>query len=159
MISTQIFMRRYAQLLAKMGRSLCLLKYKQTIDESRKLRALGDRKNTEHGASDDPKAPAYWNIYTVLKHTINPGGRLPYLVIATHCHFDHILGIGLLPPTDSGPQHQNVDQRTGPITAVLSSAHNKSHISPWKQVYCHSPSKKFNTECLYYTIGIWAQDH
>ncbi|KAJ5490207.1 hypothetical protein N7453_011032 [Penicillium expansum] len=62
-----------------MGRSVYLLKYKQTIDESRKLRALGDRKNTEHGASDDPKAPAYWNIYTVLKHTINPVAGCPTL--------------------------------------------------------------------------------
>ncbi|KGO47618.1 hypothetical protein PEXP_015050 [Penicillium expansum] len=43
-----------------------------TPSKNGKLRALGDRKNTEHGASDDPKAPAYWNIYTVLKHTINP---------------------------------------------------------------------------------------
>ncbi|CAI7605142.1 unnamed protein product [Penicillium glandicola] len=100
----------------------------------------------------------YWNLYTVLKHTINPGGRLPYLVITTHCHFDHILGLGLLPPTDTAPHHLNITQRKGPLTTVLSSAHSIEHISPWKHVCCHSLSKEFHTECPYYTIEMWAQD-
>ncbi|KAJ5376065.1 hypothetical protein N7509_012951 [Penicillium cosmopolitanum] len=102
----------------------------------------------------------YWNIYTTLKHTINPGGLLPYLVITTHCHFDHILGLGLLPPTDSDLQHRNVDQRKGPQTTVLSSAHSMDDLSPWKRICCHSLAKNFRaTECPYYSIGMWASDY
>lgn len=34
-----------------------------------------------------------WNIRTFLDFTINPGGKLPYLIILTHCHWSHIMGI------------------------------------------------------------------
>ncbi|KAJ5108701.1 hypothetical protein N7456_005376 [Penicillium angulare] len=121
-------------------------------------------KNPEYDldTSKDPeiKTPKYWNIYTVLKHTINPTGQIPYLVITTHCHFDHILGIGLLPPIDSDPQHLPIDQRKGPRTTVLSSAHSTNHINPWNRICCHSLAKKFKADdCPYYSIGIWATDY
>ncbi|KAJ5273894.1 hypothetical protein N7478_009019 [Penicillium angulare] len=116
-------------------------------------------KNPEYDISKDPSTPKYWNIYTVLKHTINPHGQLPYLVITTHCHFDHILGLGLLPPTDSDPQNLHIDQRKGPQTTVLSSAHNANHINPWNRICCHSLAKKFNAKCPYYSIGMWATDY
>ncbi|KAL2435095.1 hypothetical protein ABEF95_013080 [Exophiala dermatitidis] len=44
------------------------------------------------------RQPAVWNIGTFLEHTLNPDGRIPYLVITTHCHYDHIMGIWKLPP-------------------------------------------------------------
>ncbi|KAL2398751.1 hypothetical protein ABEF93_004713 [Exophiala dermatitidis] len=44
------------------------------------------------------RQPAVWNLGTFLEYTLNPGGRIPYLVITTHCHYDHIMGIWKLPP-------------------------------------------------------------
>ncbi|KAJ5796739.1 uncharacterized protein N7518_005279 [Penicillium psychrosexuale] len=64
-----------------------------------------------------------------------------------------------MPPTDSDSQHLNVDQRKGPPTTVLSSAHSSDHISPWKHICCHSLAKKFDAECPYYSIGMWAEDY
>lgn len=101
----------------------------------------------------------YWNLRTVLQSTINPGGRLPYLVMTSHCHFDHILGIGVLPPTDSDPRHGDVSQRRGPPTTVLSSAFDPDYIHPWEHLCCHSLVKAFDAVCPYYTIGMWAQDN
>ncbi|KAJ6028847.1 hypothetical protein N7540_004423 [Penicillium herquei] len=118
-------------------------------------------KNPDFDYSKDPKTPEYWNIYTALKQTINPDGQFPYLVITTHCHFDHILGIGLLPPTDADSKHLNIDQPKGPLTTVLSSAHSADHISSWKHICRHSLAKSFqvDVECPYYSIGMWAEDY
>ncbi|KAJ5979725.1 hypothetical protein N7481_007023 [Penicillium waksmanii] len=172
--NSQTSSQRYAQLETVMG----MLLPPKSKEKERKIEAndcgssknsvivLSDAgcatsiKNPDYGVSGDPETPMHWNIYTTLRQTINPGGRLPYLVITTHCHFDHILGLGLLPPTDSDPQHRNVDQRKGPQTTVLSSAHSTNHLSPWKRICCHSLAEKFGAiECPYYSIGMWASDY
>lgn len=65
----------------------------------------------------------------------------------------------MLPPTDSGPEHLNVDQRKGPQTTVLSSAHSIDHLQDWNRICCHSLAKGFGAaECPYYSIGMWASD-
>lgn len=115
-------------------------------------------KNPNYGSTSKPDEPESWNLNTVLRHTINPGGRLPYLVMTTHCHFDHILGIGVLPPTDSDPRHGNISQRQGPPTTVLSSAYDPDYINPWEHLCRHSFCKVFDSECPFYNISMWAKD-
>lgn len=116
-------------------------------------------KNTEYTNTGDVHDCKYWNLQTVLQCTINPGGKLPCLVMTSHCHFDHILGIGVLPPTDSDPRHGDVSERQGPPTTVLSSAFDKDYIHPWEHLCCHSLVKAFDAVCPYYSIGIWAEDN
>lgn len=65
------------------------------------------------------------NIATFLEATINPGHIAPYVVITTHCHYDHICGIQKL--LDA---HTNVK--------VLSSSHDVSYITPWRKLQRHS---------------------
>ncbi|KAF7557739.1 hypothetical protein G7Z17_g475 [Cylindrodendrum hubeiense] len=115
-------------------------------------------KNPYYGTPGNSDMPEKWNLNTVLKYTINPGGQLPYLVITSHCHFDHILGIGLLPPTDSNPKRGDVSERQGPPTTVLSSAFDPDFINPWDHLCMHSMAKTFKAVCPYYTIGVLAED-
>ena len=71
-------------------------------------------RNAEFEEADVSTGPEWWDIGTFLDFTLNRGhgegsgntrgapskaGKAPYLIITTHCHFDHILGIAHLPPT------------------------------------------------------------
>lgn len=71
---------------------------------------------------------ATWNIASVLAHTINPEHAAPYIVVTTHCHFDHICGIQSL--LDAG-----VD------LTVLASARDISYLTPWNRLQEHSLCK------------------
>jgi glyoxylase-like metal-dependent hydrolase (beta-lactamase superfamily II) len=50
---------------------------------------------------------------------VNPSGSIPYLVVLTHCHYDHILGLTHL--LDNGSH-----------VSVLSSAHDKAFVTPYE---------------------------
>ncbi|KAK5452047.1 hypothetical protein LTS15_007770 [Exophiala xenobiotica] len=118
--------------------------------------------------------PRRWNIRTFLEHTINPGGRAPYVVIATHCHYDHILGIGKLmmntpprPPPPArmrfSPKTRHMSQEelhrlatTTPIT-VLTSSHDKSFVTPYSNLQRHSLSSSVGVHAPRYAIT-WAED-
>nr|KAK5450611.1 hypothetical protein LTR18_000627 [Exophiala xenobiotica] len=117
--------------------------------------------------------PRRWNIRTFLEHTINPG-RAPYVVIVTHCHYDHILGIGKLmmnpPPPPPGrmrfsPKTRHMSQEelelhrlatTTPIT-VLTSSHDKSFVTPYSNLQRHSLSSSVGVHAPRYAIT-WAED-
>ncbi|KAK5261939.1 hypothetical protein LTR40_001318 [Exophiala xenobiotica] len=115
--------------------------------------------------------PRRWNIRTFLEHTINPG-RAPYVVIATHCHYDHILGIGKLmmnpPPPPPGrmrfsPKTRHMSQEelelhrhATPIT-VLTSSHDKSFVTPYSNLQRHSLSSSVGVHAPRYAIT-WAED-
>lgn len=66
-----------------------------------------------------------WNIASVLECTVNPKHGAPYIVITTHCHFDHICGIRYL-----------IDARAD--LTVLASARDVSYLTPWQKLQRHS---------------------
>ncbi|KIW89969.1 uncharacterized protein Z519_09399 [Cladophialophora bantiana CBS 173.52] len=123
----------------------------------------------EQKRSDVRAEPEVWNIRTFLEYTINPGGRMPYLVMATHCHYDHIMGIGKLPPTSATATERedrkdqvrrNVlfDGCARPPTTVLSSSYGKSFVTPYSNLQNHSLCDKLNLQAPRYDVGIWAED-
>lgn len=92
-----------------------------------------------HPASFDPHGR--WNIGSFLEATINPRERLPYLIITSHCHYDHILGIANLPKS-----------------TVLSSAHQRSFITPRANLAEHSLCNDVGVPVPDFKVGIWAED-
>ena len=86
-----------------------------------------------------------YNLGTFLEHTLNPGGKLPCLVITTHCHYDHILGLKTLPSTKSD------------MTTVVSSSHKKSFIVPRSNLAENSLCNDIRVPPPHYDIT-WAAD-
>jgi glyoxylase-like metal-dependent hydrolase (beta-lactamase superfamily II) len=74
---------------------------------------------------------------------LNPNGGKPYLILCTHCHYDHILGI---PPFLSSPD----DNPT-----ILASAHDKSFILT--HLPTHSLCKYLHIPTPSYHISHWAR--
>jgi glyoxylase-like metal-dependent hydrolase (beta-lactamase superfamily II) len=99
------------------------------------------------------RQPRVWNIRTFLEFTLNPDEKIPYLVMTTHCHYDHILGVGKLPPTSlpstGRPPHP---------TTVLSSSHAKSFVLPYSHLQRHSLCEFRHLHAPKYDVGIWADD-
>ena len=87
-----------------------------------------------------------YNLANFLRATINPNGEIPYLVVTTHCHYDHILGLNYLPSTTSG------------MTTVLSSSHKKSFLVPRSNLAKHSLCETIGLKTPKYDVGIWARD-
>ncbi|KAK5949230.1 hypothetical protein OHC33_009771 [Knufia fluminis] len=71
------------------------------------------------------RPPKRWNIATFLELTLNPGHAAPYLVMTTHCHYDHICGI------------QHLLNAETDVT-VLSSSYDKGFLTPWRNLQKHS---------------------
>ena len=104
------------------------------------------------------ESPRVWNLRTFLEYTINPDGRMPYLVMTTHCHYDHILGLAKLPSTAPEADLARGDQRTHPpATTVLTSSHDKSFVTPYSNLQKHSLCKSVGLNAPIYTIT-WASD-
>jgi glyoxylase-like metal-dependent hydrolase (beta-lactamase superfamily II) len=108
-------------------------------------------------SSSSGKEPVVWDIGTFLEYTINPGNRIPYLVMTTHCHYDHIFGISKLPPTVDLLVVRDECGSTLPTT-VLSSSHDKSFLTPYKNLNKHSLSPSIGLCAPHYKIGIWADN-
>ncbi|KIW70503.1 hypothetical protein PV04_02765 [Phialophora macrospora] len=89
--------------------------------------------------------PGVWNIRTFLEFTINPGGRIPYLVMTTHCHYDHIMGIAKLLSSSAS-------------TTVLTSSHARSFVTPYANLQKHSLCNTLSLNAPEYDVGIWADD-
>lgn len=120
--------------------------------------------------------PEVWNLRTFLEYTINPDGRIPYLVLSTHCHYDHVLGLAKLPPCTAGAggdsqdlaatraaqhehqhQHPNGEGTNRPATTVLASSHDKSFVTPYANLQKHSLCKSVGLDAPRYTIT-WVED-
>lgn len=108
-----------------------------TSSTSCDLKCYEVRKIAHHGTYD---------LGNFLRQTINPNGKIPYLVVTTHCHYDHILGLKHLPSTSSGK------------TTVLSSSHKRSFIVPRSHLADHSLCDAIGVSVPKYDIGIWAHD-
>ena len=122
--------------------------------------------NPQSGQSTQSKAlrqqPLTWNIRTFLEYTINPHGLIPYLVMTTHCHYDHILGIGKLPATLDSRSLETDSSRhggfSGPLTRVLSSAKGQSFVTPYSSLQKHSLCSSIGVSAPHYSVSIWAYD-
>ncbi|KAK6387263.1 hypothetical protein LTS17_000530 [Exophiala oligosperma] len=128
--------------------------------------------------------PSHWNIHTFLLYTLNPGGRIPYVVITSHCHYDHISGIAKLPPTGTldDDHHQGQCGRHDITTAataattnscddeiqrphrsdrlqttVLTSSLHKDFVTPYANLQEHSLSPSVGMQAPKYKIT-WAED-
>jgi glyoxylase-like metal-dependent hydrolase (beta-lactamase superfamily II) len=125
------------------------------------------------------KEPSVWNLGTFLEYTINAGRRIPYLVMTTHCHYDHIMGIGKLPSTSTdltrhgtsdhderGSSSLNIRARRhsrsknpGPLpTTVLTSSHSKAFVTPYSHLQKNSLCGSNGLEAPEYDVGMWAED-
>jgi glyoxylase-like metal-dependent hydrolase (beta-lactamase superfamily II) len=81
---------------------------------------------------------------------LNPHGRSPYLILCSHCHYDHILAI---------PQFVSESSKsTAPQNAtVVASSHCPSFLSP-KNLPRHSLCSYLGFATPRYDIGVWAGD-
>jgi glyoxylase-like metal-dependent hydrolase (beta-lactamase superfamily II) len=103
------------------------------------------------------KEPEAWDIGTFLEYTINPGNQIPYLVITTHCHYDHISGISKLPLTVD--LFVTLDTSVFALpTTVLSSSYDKSFLTPYKNLNEHSLAPTIGLCAPHYKVGIWGDD-
>lgn len=75
--------------------------------------------------SYDWRLPSHWNIATFLSSVLNPQHAAPYVVLTTHCHYDHICGI----------QHL-LDAKV--TLTVLASSHDIGFLTPWSNLQTHS---------------------
>lgn len=66
-----------------------------------------------------------WNIASFLELTLNPSHNAPYIVLSTHCHYDHILGLKYLLEASAD-------------TTVYSSSYDISYLVPWHNLQKHS---------------------
>ncbi|KAJ9611378.1 hypothetical protein H2200_004562 [Cladophialophora chaetospira] len=98
-----------------------------------------------------------WNIRTFLEYTINPGGKIPYLVIATHCHYDHILGIRKLLPTAGDAPSPQEAKKTAPTT-ILASAKGQQFVTPYETLQRHSLCSEIGIQAPRYEVTQWAHD-
>jgi glyoxylase-like metal-dependent hydrolase (beta-lactamase superfamily II) len=85
-----------------------------------------------------------WNISTYIARHMNPTGELHYLVLLSHCHYDHILGLERL----LGDRH----------VTVLSSSYDTSFVTPYKALQEHSLCASMNMRAPVYATE-WAGDY
>jgi glyoxylase-like metal-dependent hydrolase (beta-lactamase superfamily II) len=97
-----------------------------------------------------------WNIANFIGQNFNPGGDIPYLVILSHCHYDHILGIepllGLNSDVHDLPTHGQHE------VTILSSSHARTFATPYEVLVEHSLCASEGLRAPVYQTSIWAED-
>jgi glyoxylase-like metal-dependent hydrolase (beta-lactamase superfamily II) len=88
-----------------------------------------------------------WNIATFISHHLNPTFSIPYLVILSHCHYDHILGLVPFLSQHSKPGH----------VQILASNHDREFLEPYKTLEEHSLCNSEKITCPKYAVSIWAR--
>jgi len=112
------------------------------------LLLLSDTGNGGYGLPQSIKLKSlrkYLETFPVSSNSdkpLNPSGTLPYLILCTHCHNDHILGI------------PDFTQRRD--TTVLASSHDPTFITD--DLPTHSGCQDLNVPTPIYEISYWA-DH
>lgn len=86
-----------------------------------------------------------WNLKTFVDHHLNPSNTTTaYLLILSHCHYDHILGL---------PHWQH--PATTPLITT-SSSHSPSFLSPHSALAENSLCNSLHLACPPYTPSLWA---
>lgn len=92
-----------------------------------------------------------WNIRSFIDHHLNPTGATPYLVILSHCHYDHILGLGpILHPAKAAGLPQSAS------TLITSSSYARSFLEPRATLREHSLCNSMSLACPAYKTTQWA---
>ncbi|KAF4472420.1 hypothetical protein FALBO_652 [Fusarium albosuccineum] len=91
-----------------------------------------------------------WTIKSFLEHHLNPKHEIPYLVILSHCHYDHILGLHSLLSKDDSEDACHV--------TVLASSHQPSFTDSYEKLAEHSLCNSIDMKPPIYHTAIWAKD-
>lgn len=105
--------------------------------------------------SNPGNTPAVWTIVSFLEHTINPGNRIPYLIVCSHCHWDHILGLKHFLPSE---QPGWSGHQAGTDVTVVASGRETEFLQPWETLNFHSLCSANDLPAPCYKVGIWVGD-
>lgn len=86
-----------------------------------------------------------WNIKSFIDYHLNPTGSTPYLILLSHCHYDHILGL------------DPILRSAHSTTLIASSAYSRSFLEPHSKLRNHSLCTSLNLACPTYKTTLWAQ--
>ncbi|KAI8943252.1 hypothetical protein NX059_001274 [Plenodomus lindquistii] len=90
-----------------------------------------------------------WNIKTFIDANLNPDDDIPYWVILSHCHYDHVLGLKYFLSSETGSNAQ---------VQIVSSAHDRSFTTPYKNLQEHSICKDIGLLAPDYRTTTWAEN-
>lgn len=99
-------------------------------------------------ASSKLSPTGQWNIRTFIDHHLSPSSPTPYLVILSHCHYDHILGLH--------PILRLAHKRNATGTLITSSDYDPSFVSP-SNLRKHSLCADMGLRLPPYHTSVWAQ--
>lgn len=97
---------------------------------------------------------------TVIDEHCNPAGDIPYLIVLSHCHYDHILGLtSLNPPEPSNADtvFETEEPATPPVT-ILSSSRARDFATPYARLMENSLCNSTHLTAPHYSTSIWAGD-
>lgn len=103
-----------------------------------------------------------WNMRSVLQETINPGEELPYLVLLSHCHWDHTLGLKHWYPVP-GTQHQDQtpaspSERQSRPPTIVASSYDKAFLNTYAALNTNSLCDRESLPAPEIQVDIWV-DH
>ncbi|KAH4126285.1 hypothetical protein HBH64_026970 [Parastagonospora nodorum] len=90
-----------------------------------------------------PSPHENWTLASFIQHHFNPTLSIPYLVVLSHCHYDHILGLSSLL---SSPAH----------VTICASGQDPGFITPYENLQEHSLCADLGLHAPQYEIDIWA---
>lgn len=99
-----------------------------------------------------------WNIASFIEEQLNPERTFSYLIILSHCHYDHILGLNSLLPELHDELSKAKHPSTTPEAVVLSSSHARSFLEPYDVLVEHSLCASEDLIAPVYKTSIWAGD-
>jgi glyoxylase-like metal-dependent hydrolase (beta-lactamase superfamily II) len=98
------------------------------------------------------------NIADFIGHHFNLDGDIPYLVILSHCHYDHILGLEQLLHSSHHEIAATTPSRSGQNVTIASSSCAQSFATPYEVLMEHSLCTSEKLLAPVYQTSIWAQD-
>ena len=103
----------------------------------------------------------YSNLRAVLDHQFNPDGEASYLVVLSHCHYDHILGLDSLLDSNREEDSSTTSgkERWGRSVTVVSSSYDRQFVTPYSQLMENSLCNAENLIAPHYETSIWAGDN
>ncbi|KAH8205371.1 hypothetical protein TruAng_000450 [Truncatella angustata] len=103
-----------------------------------------------------PCGSSVWTIRNFIEHHLNPSKDIPYLIILSHCHYDHILGLQNFLSPDQGEGERVTSEDTD--VTIMSSSFQKSFLIPHGSLEEHSLCKANHLNTPRFVPDIWALD-
>lgn len=97
-------------------------------------------------------SPQEWNVKSFIEHSLELTGEIFYLIILSHCHYDHILGL----PQFLNPAHDETSAVTTSHVSIVSSGYDKGFTTPYENLSQHSLCKDMQIPAPHYKTTIWA---